>query len=203
MTDTEAAVTDTENDLARGSAPGRRRVAPWIACGVLAVVAGLFIVLVSASPDDGAVAESPLLGKPAPEAIGELDDGTVFDLSRRKGSWVVLNFFRADCVPCIEEHPELISFVEQQRSLERSGAEFYSVVVDDTRTDVEEFFATRGGDWPVVFSDNDSFSVAFGVAAVPETWVVDPNGIVRVRYVGKITAESLGVTMQQLREEAR
>lgn len=179
--------------------PERRRMAPWIAGAVLAVLAAFFVMLASASPDDGTVAESPLLGKPAPEAVGELDDGTVFDLSRRKGSWVVLNFFRADCVPCIEEHPELISFVDQQRSLER-GAEFYSVVVDDTREDVEEFFATRGGDWPVVYSDKDSFSVAFGVAAVPETWVIDATGVVRVRYVGKVTAESLGVTLQQLRE---
>lgn len=189
-------------DELAGSAPPRperRRMAPWIAGAVLAVLAAFFVMLASASPDDGTVAESPLLGKPAPEAVGELDDGTVFDLSRRKGSWVVLNFFRADCVPCIEEHPELISFVDQQRSLER-GAEFYSVVVDDTRDDVEEFFATRGGDWPVVYSDKDSFSVAFGVAAVPETWVIDATGVVRVRYVGKVTAESLGVTLQQLRE---
>ena len=178
----------------------RRRVAPWIAAAVIAVFVAFFVVLASASPDDGTVAESPLLGRPAPDAVGELDDGAVFDLSRRKGSWVVLNFFRADCVPCIEEHPELIAFVDQQRSLERDGAEFYSVVVDDTREDVEEFFATRGGDWPVVYSDNDSFSVAFGVAAVPETWVIDANGIVRVRYVGKITAENLSVTLQQLRE---
>ncbi|MGB3737537.1 MAG: TlpA disulfide reductase family protein, partial [Ilumatobacter sp.] len=73
-------------------------------------------------------------------------------------------------------------------------------VVDDTREDVEEFFETRGGDWPVVYSDNDSLSVAFGVAAVPETWVIDADGTVRVRYIGKVTAESLGVTLQQLRE---
>ena len=180
--------------------PERRRIAPWIAAAVLAVLTAFFVMLATASPDDGTVAESPLLGKPAPEAVGELDDGTVFDLSRRKGSWVVLNFFRADCVPCIEEHPELISFVDQQRSLER-GAEFYSVVVDDTRDDVEEFFATRGGDWPVVYSDNDSFSVAFGVAAVPETWIIDATGTVRVRYIGKVTAQSLSVTLQQLRED--
>ncbi|MGB3735397.1 MAG: TlpA disulfide reductase family protein, partial [Ilumatobacter sp.] len=131
---------DTD-ELGAGAPPTRerRRVAPWIAAAVLVVLGAFFVMLASASPDDGTVAESPLLGKPAPEAVGELDDGSVFDLSRRKGSWVVLNFFRADCVPCIEEHPELISFVDQQRALERGGAEFYSVVVDDTREDVEEF----------------------------------------------------------------
>ena len=54
------------------------------------------------------VADSPLIGRPAPEATGTLDDGTSFDLSRRKGSWVVLNFFDPTCVPCIQEHPELV-----------------------------------------------------------------------------------------------
>ena len=99
------AVVNQESDLAAPS--NRRRVAPWIAGVVLVVLAAFLAVLALASPEDGAVSESALLGKPAPEAAGELGDGTVFDLARRKGSWVVLNFFRADCVPCIEEHPEL------------------------------------------------------------------------------------------------
>lgn len=194
-------LTDDTTSTIPSSPPRRRRIGPWIALVVLTIVAGFVVVLAVADPDDGAVAESPLLGQPAPSAVGELDDGRDFILSRRKGSWVVLNFFRADCVPCIEEHPELVAFVDQQRRVER-GAEFYSVVVDDTRADVEEFFEQRGGDWPVVYSEQDSFSVAFGVAAVPETWIIDPNGIVRVRIVGKTTAERLGITMQQLREGA-
>ena len=95
---------------------------------------GLVVLLVNASPDDGAPsADTPLLNQPAPEAVGELDDGTPFDLSRRKGSWVVMNFFQSDCVPCIQEHPELIEFVDQQRSLGGDGAEFYSIVYGDTR----------------------------------------------------------------------
>jgi cytochrome c biogenesis protein CcmG/thiol:disulfide interchange protein DsbE len=178
----------------------RRPVAPWIALAVAVVLTGLFVVLIGADPDGGSSANSPLLGRPAPEAIGELDDGTTFDLSRRKGSWVVLNFFTADCVPCMQEHPELIEFSEQQAALGSDGAELYSVVVNDTRADIEEFFAERGGDWPVLYSDRDDFSVAFGVAAVPETWIIDPSGVVQLRFISKVTAEQLGVTLQQYRE---
>ncbi len=162
---------------------GRRPVAPWVALAIAVVMIGLIVVLIGADPDDGSSADSPLIGRPAPEAIGELDDGTTFDLSRRKGSWVVLNFFTADCVPCIQEHPDLIEFVDQQRELGADGAEFYSVVVGDTRADVEEFFDERGGDWPIVYSDGDDFSVAFGVAAVPETWIIDPSGVVQLRLI--------------------
>lgn len=178
----------------------RRRVAPWIALAVAVVLTGLFVVLLDASPDEGgAQTGSPLLGRPAPEAVGTLLDGRRFDLSQRKGSWVALNFFRADCVPCIQEHPDLVRFVADQDRLGSDGVEFYSVVVNDTSEDVKEFFAERGGDWPIVF-EHDQIDVAFGVALVPETWIIDPNGIVRVRIISRVTTENLNVTMQQLRE---
>lgn len=179
----------------------RRPIAPWIALATAVVMVGLFVVLIGADPDErGVRTSSPLLGRPAPEAVGTLLDGRSFDLSQRKGSWVVINFFRADCAPCIQEHPDLVAFVDQQRELGSDGAEFYSIVVNDTRSDVEEFFAERGGDWPVVF-DHDQIDVAFGVALVPETWIVDPSGIVSVRIISRVTTENLNVTMQQLREQ--
>ncbi len=192
--------TDVAPEAEGAGEPGRRPVAPWVALAIAIVMIGLIVVLIGADPNGGSSAESPLIGRPAPEAIGELDDGTTFDLSRRKGSWVVLNFFTADCVPCIQEHPDLIEFVDQQRALGPNGAEFYSVVVGDTRADVEEFFEERGGDWPIVYSDRDDFSVAFGVAAVPETWIIDPSGVVQLRLISKVSAEQLSVTMQQFRE---
>ena len=58
---------------------------------VLAV--GLLIVLVRADPDAGSTAQTTLLDQPAPAVTGTLEDGSTFELSRRRGSWVVLNFF--------------------------------------------------------------------------------------------------------------
>ncbi len=199
MTTLDDAPTTPEPE-AGGTASGTRKIAPWIALGIALVMVGLFVVLVSAGGDDANTADSHLLGQPAPEATGTLDDGTPFDLARRKGSWVVLNFFTADCVPCIQEHPELVDFAEQQAALGTDGAEFYSVIVNDTVEDVDEFFADYGGDWPKIYSEHGEFPVAFGVSAVPETWIVDPNGIVRVRIISKVTADDLNVTLQQLRE---
>ena len=175
------------------------RVAPWIAMAIAITMVGLFVVLIGADSEGGQDAQSPLLGRPAPEATGTLVDGGNFDLSQRKGSWVVLNFFRADCIPCIQEHPDLVEFTEQQAALGSDGAEFYSIVVDDSREDVEEFFADNGGDWPVVL-DHQLIDVAFGVALVPETWIIDPSGIVEARIISRVSTERLNITMQQLRE---
>lgn len=179
-----------------------RRVAPWLAGGVGLVVVGLLALLLIAG--DGGVSETaatPLLDQPAPNVSGTEADGTIFTLSHRKGSWVVLNFFAPDCIPCIDEHPDLVRFVEQQASLGNNGAEFYSIVQSGSRADVEAFFERYGGDWPIVYDDEFEFQTQFGVAQVPETWVVDPNGVVRGRVIGRIaSADSLSTELQLLRE---
>ena len=89
-----------------------RRVAPFVAGAVAVVLAVLFGVLLVVEPSSD-TAETVLLDRAAPAAEGEFDDGTVFELSRRRGSWVVLNFFTSTCIPCRNEHPELIKFVDQ------------------------------------------------------------------------------------------
>jgi len=177
-----------------------KRVAPFIALAVAVVMAGLFVVLLGSEPPNNESAETSLMDQPAPEARGELADGAAFQLSRRKGDWVVLNFFQSSCIPCQEEHPELVEFVEAQQA-RPDGARFYSVVYDDTRENVEAFFEREGGDWPVVYDRTGSIAVGFGVSAVPETWIIDPGGVVRFRAISTVTAESLGSVLQQLREQ--
>jgi cytochrome c biogenesis protein CcmG/thiol:disulfide interchange protein DsbE len=187
---------------------GRRRVAPFIALGVAVVVGALFVVLAGSSAARDETAESFLLDKPAPRVVSTLlpdaptsgDAEEVFDLSRRKGSWVVLNFFDPDCVPCIAEHPELIALDDQQRSLGDAGAELYTIINKGTDDEVRAWFDDKGGDWPKVRDPQGSISVAFGVAQVPETWIIDPNGIVRARLIGQVTAQGVGGVLQQLRE---
>jgi len=180
-----------------------RRLAPLVVGVVAVVMVGLIVVLAGASPDDGGTtADSPLIGRPAPEATGTLDDGTSFDLSRRKGSWVVLNFFDPDCIPCIQEHPELVQFSEDQATID-DGAELYSVITRGEQPEIEEFFDENGGDWPAVYSEADEFPVAFGVSQVPETWVVDPSGVVQLRLISKVTADQLNSILQQFREQYR
>ncbi len=185
---------------------GGRRLAPLIVGAIAVLMAGLIVVFigaVSGDDDGGASADSPLIGRPAPEATGTLGDGTSFDLSRRKGSWVVLNFFDPTCVPCIQEHPELVEFSEDQATLGTDGAELYSVITRGEQDEIEAFFADNGGDWPAIYSEADEFPVAFGVAQVPETWIVDPSGVVQLRLISVVTAEQLNSILRQYREQYR
>ena len=185
------------------SEPSRRRVAPFIVLAVAAVIAGLFWILAasrSGTDDKVGLIESPLIDEPAPSVRSTTYDDAPFDLARRKGSWVVVNFFNSKCVPCIAEHPDLMAFVAQQQTF-GDGAEFYSIVQPPNEdADVRAFFAERGGDWPVVRDEDGRINVAFGVAQVPETFIIDPSGVVRVRWAGQIDAVTLSQLVQQQRD---
>ncbi len=137
------------DDPAAGSHPSSRSAS-------LAVLIGLVVLFVGSRPgrQQRTPAQSSLIGRPAPEAVGVLGDGTPFDLSRRKGSWVVLNFFQSVCVPCIAEHPELVEFVEQQatRSVRRAPSSTRSSSETRRRTS-RSSSSENGGDWPVIYSD--------------------------------------------------
>ncbi len=172
------------------SASPSRRVAPFIVLAVAAVVAGLLWILIGAKTGESDSADSPLLGRPAPVVKTTTLDGKPFDLQRRKGSWVVFNFFNSTCVPCVQEHPELLKFADEQAKL-TDGAEFYTVVWDDSHGAVQKFFADNGGTWPILTDEDASISVAFGVAKVPETWIIDPNGFVVQRLIGGTTDDQL------------
>jgi cytochrome c biogenesis protein CcmG/thiol:disulfide interchange protein DsbE len=183
-----------------------RRIAPFVALAVALVLGGLFFVLAqgdSTVADEQGIIESPLLDRVAPSVRTTTLDGAPFDLARRKGSWVVFNFFNSTCVPCKAEHPELVKFVEQQRSFGAEGAEFYTVLqVGDSLDSVKEFFLTRGGDWPILLDDDGAINVDFGVAQVPETFIIDPNGVVRLRWAGQVDADTLSGLVQQFRDAA-
>lgn len=189
----------SDDQPSTAASPGRRgRLAPIIALVIALVCAGLFFVLAGADNDESESADTPLMLGPAPESIGELADGARFDLARRKGSWVVLNFFDSTCIPCREEHPELVGFDESQQALDGQGAELITVVYGDDEAGVEEFFAANGGDWPVVYDEDGSISAAFGVNLVPETWIVDPDGIIRWRTISKVTSVGLNEKLSEL-----
>lgn len=170
----------------------RRTAAVSAAVAVVLVLLVAMLARASGGPDP--VVESPLLGRPAPEVRTTTIDDEPFDLARRKGSWVVLNFFNSTCVPCIAEHPSLVRFATAEAA-RTDGAEFYTVVNDDSDDAVRDFFLSNDGDWPKLRDTDGAIAVAFGVARVPETWIIDPNGFVRLRILGAVTD---GVLEEQL-----
>ena len=164
-----------------------------VASIVMALVLGaLVVVLFNAEPATTRKADSPLLGKLAPDLVGE-----DYDLVDGAGQWVLVNFFATWCTPCIEEHDDLVAFSNAHASA--GDASVVSVIFSDRPKNVEAFFAENGGDWPVVLDTDGRIATDWGVARVPESYLVSPSGQVRAKIVGGIEASKL----EQLLAEAK
>jgi cytochrome c biogenesis protein CcmG/thiol:disulfide interchange protein DsbE len=79
--------------------------------------------------------------------------------------------------------------------------EMYTIVNDDADDAVKAYFAENGGDWPKVRDDDGAIAVAFGVAKVPETWIIDPDGFVRLRILGALTEGFLTEKLNELKRQ--
>jgi cytochrome c biogenesis protein CcmG/thiol:disulfide interchange protein DsbE len=172
-----------DDDTAAGG-PGRGRMGLAVTAVVALLAMAFVVVLATREPASERRSQSPLIGKVAPALVGQTIDGGTFDLDDHRGQWVVVNFFASWCKPCIEEHPELVRFDQAHRAA--GDAAVVSVVFNDRVEDVRDFFAQRGGDWPVVADSGDAV-VHYGVVGVPETYLVAPGGDVVQKYTGGVT----------------
>lgn len=171
-------------DRSLAAPPTRRRAALFVAAPV-AVALLLFVGVLSTRKSAGERADyNPLENKAAPAIVGTTLDGTAFNLDQLRGEWLAVNFFATWCVPCQQEHPLLRAFANRHRQL--GDVQLVTVVFQDDPAAVKDFFATRGGGWPVVNGDQGRIALDYSVIQVPETYVVDPLGIVRARVQGPL-----------------
>ena len=182
-------MSTTEHEVKRSARARRPGRAAWVAVPVAVVLVLLIVVLATREPATDRVAKSERLGKPAPAVSGPTLDGGTFDLGDRQGRWVVVNFFATWCQPCKKEHPELRAFAAEHAEI--GDAEVVSVVFQDDPSKVEEFFEENGGDWPVVLDEKTQIGIDYGVSGIPESYLIDPNGIVRVKLIGGVTRAGL------------
>lgn len=168
--------------------PGPRRPTRVAAIAVGIVVALLVVLLATRDQRGDSTAQADLVGQRAPALNGEVLLGEGFDLGA-SDRWTVVNFFATWCVPCIQEHPELRAFNEEHVALD--DAQVVSVVYDDKPSVVTRFFEENGGDWSVLDADEGRTALDWGVAKVPESYIVSPTGIIVERLVGGVTQANL------------
>lgn len=147
------------------------------------------IALFAFGRTEDTVEVSPAVGQLVPRIEGVSLAGEPFDIDDLRGQWVVVNLFATWCVPCQVEHPELVAFSEEHSAL--GDPSLVSVVFADDDEAVRAFFEERGGDWPVLGQQYSPVVIEFGATAVPETFLVAPNGLVVERILGGVTSAEL------------
>jgi cytochrome c biogenesis protein CcmG, thiol:disulfide interchange protein DsbE len=185
-----------------GAAPPSRSRTALVASVVVAlVIALLVVVLATGDPSVDRQTRSPLIGRLAPAIDGTTLDDESYSLADQRGRWVLVNFFATWCNPCLEEHPELAAFAAAREAT--GDAAVVSVLFDDKPEKARKVFAERGGEWPVVIDPEGAVSVAYGVARVPESFLVAPDGTVVQRLVGGVTKRQLDDLLRQYEAAAR
>lgn len=125
------------------------------------------------------------LGEPAPTSpLPRLEGGGEQSLSAYRGKWVLVNFWASWCVPCRQEAPALEAF---QR---RHGRDDFTVLGVDSRDlsgDGRDFVRRYGLSYPQLRDGNGDAAHAYGTTGVPENFLIDPRGKVRLLVHGPIT----------------
>jgi cytochrome c biogenesis protein CcmG/thiol:disulfide interchange protein DsbE len=169
---------------------------------------GLVIFLAVGLQRDPKEIPSPLVGKPAPafKLFTLAANGQTFEPKDMQGQVWMLNVWATWCVACKVEHPLLVEFSKMQ-NLPIVGLSYKEIQPQDeplgvklspeaklllARQRSENFLKARGNPYVLTALDIDGrVGIDYGVYGVPETYVIDQQGVIRYKLVGTLTPEIL------------
>jgi cytochrome c biogenesis protein CcmG/thiol:disulfide interchange protein DsbE len=162
-----------------GRVPVLVLVPPLLFAGLAAV---FFLGMMRADPDD---LPSAFLGKPAPPVTEAVLPGYDRVTSERlkTGEVVLVNFWASWCPPCRAEHPNLIDLAGQ-------GVRIVGINFADTEADAAAYLRDEGNPFTAVAFDPDRrTAVEWGVAAPPESFLLDGEGRVVFKFIGPLVGD--------------
>ncbi|HEV7856762.1 MAG TPA: DsbE family thiol:disulfide interchange protein [Herminiimonas sp.] len=129
---------------------------------------------------------SPFIGKPAPAfTLTQLENGNKnFSPQDMQGKVWLLNVWASWCAPCRAELPELLEFSKQ------GVAPLVGLNYTDVREDGNKWLSQFGNPYQLsVFDGDGRVGIDYGVYGVPETFIIDKQGVIRMKHVGPVTAD--------------
>ena len=131
---------------------------------------------------------SPLIGKAAPEfVLSDIHDPTrTFSSQTMLGKVWLLNVYASWCESCRDEHPLLVAFSGRQL------APIIGLDYKDKPEDARQWLDRMGNPYTLSVSDLDGrVGINYGVYGVPETYVIDKQGIIRDKIIGPVTQQRI------------
>jgi cytochrome c biogenesis protein CcmG/thiol:disulfide interchange protein DsbE len=156
--------------------------------GFFLCLALIFLLRLESGTDPAAI-PSALVGQPAPPFdLPPLDGAGVPGLRRADldGQVSVVNIFASWCGPCRVEHPQLVALAKDRR-IRVVGIDY-----KDQPENALRFLEEVGNPFAAIGVDTRGrIAIDWGVYGVPETFVVDRDGIIRFKFIGPLTPEAV------------
>ena len=137
-------------------------------------------------------------GKPAPAVVlTQLGEGQPFtDETLRQPGVKLVNYWASWCAPCRVEHPTLTQLAEE-------GIPIYGINYKDRPGDALAFLEELGNPYTELGADeNGRMAINWGLYGVPETYVIDGEGNIVLRFAGPVTQRVLESTLRPAIEAA-
>ncbi len=130
---------------------------------------------------------SPLIGKPAPQfQLPKLQADVAFSSKDMLGQVWVFNVWASWCTPCRVEHP-LFNQLAKQNIVPIIGLNY-----KDEATNAKRWLGELGDPYKFTVVDGDGrVGLDFGVYGVPETFIIDKQGVIRHKHIGPVTPEAM------------
>ncbi len=104
-------------------------------------------------------------------------------LSDLRGQIVVLNFWATWCPPCVEEMPSLVNL---QQRMKAQGITVLAVSVDQDESAYHKFLKQYGVNLLTVRDPDEKSKNLYGTVKIPETYIIDRNGVLRRKFIGAV-----------------
>ena len=171
----------------------RRRRVIFMVLGAIALLAAVFGLLAFWP----APAQTPTGGVPvgsgAPNfhlpVYGGSATGAAINLTALRGHPVVLNFYSESCQPCLAEVP----YLERVYTSFDTGGQFALLGVNqsDPKDDIRSFGNQYHVTYPLLFDASGNVNIQYGVTAIPTTYFIDSQGVVRFEVVQPLTPATM------------
>ncbi len=125
------------------------------------------------------------------------DESNVLTLSRLQGAPIVLNFWASWCFSCRAEARDLEAYWQEIR---KSGVIVLGIAVQDAEEDSQQFARMYGKQYPLASDNTGNASIEYGVTGVPETYIINSEGMVVKKFTGPVTRQDLQEVISNLKQ---
>lgn len=156
----------------------------WLPIGIFSLLVAFLAIGLTLNPK---AVPSPLIGKAAPDfALPLLQTHQTLSTRDLRGRVWLLNVWASWCRSCQQEHALLVRFA-QNRTVTLVGLNY-----KDTPLEAQAWLEALGNPYAYVVQDQSGQAgIDWGVYGVPETFVIDANGIIRHKFTGPLTQKRL------------